>query len=150
MASLLKYTNKDTLKKINRKVALRDFRNSMGNLDRIANRETTHERKVDLRHFMSNPQQIYSKKNVEELNRGLREVGRIQREYIDDQGVNQSIVDAPTNDIEAIKTANAKALEFDKMLAPDASLISEAKNLEELQAMRRKRTRDIRRRMRRT
>jgi hypothetical protein len=148
MASLLKYTNMDMKKRINRKVALRDFRNSMGNLNRVANRQNAHERKVDLQHFMSNPQQIYSKRNVAELNRGLRDVGRIQREYIDDQGVNQTIVDAPTNDIEAIKTANAKALEFDKQLAPDPSLISEGKNLEELQAMRKKRTRDIRRRMR--
>ena len=97
---------------------------------------------------MNNPQEVYSKQNVNELESKLKDVGRIGREYIDDSGLNQSIKDAPTNDIESIKMANAKAIEFDTMLSPDASLISEAKDLEQLQAIRRKKTRDQRRRMR--
>jgi hypothetical protein len=136
MASLLRYRNKDkTIKMINKKVALRGFRDSMGNLE-------------DLNDFMKNPQLIYSKKNVQELDMKLQETGQLQREYIDDIGVNQRIKDAPTNDIDSIKTANAKALEFDNMLSPDPSLVSDTKNLEELVAMRKKKMRDVRRRMR--
>ena len=148
MASLLKYNNKSTLHMLNRKVALRQFRSSMGDLARQANQEDNLEKKVDLQKFMNNPQEVYSKQNVNELESKLKDVGRIGREYIDDVGLNQTVKDAPTNDIEGIKTANAKAIEFDTMLSPDASLISEAKDLEQLQAIRRKKTRDQRRRMR--
>ena len=149
MASLLRYRNKDeTIKMINRKVALRGFRDSMGNLERMADRENSHEKKLDLNNFMKNPQLIYSKKNVQELDMKLQEVGQLQREYIDDIGVNERIKDAPTNDIESIKIANAKALEYDNMLSPDPSLVSDTKNLEELVAMRKKKMRDVRRRMR--
>jgi len=149
MASLLRYRNKDeTIKMINRKVALRGFRDSMGNLERMADRENSHEKKLDLNDFMKNPQLIYSKKNVQELDMKLQEVGQLQREYIDDIGVNEKIKDAPTNDIESIKIANAKALEFDNMLNADPSLVSDTKNLEELVAMRKKKIRDVRRRMR--
>ncbi|NPD90623.1 MAG: hypothetical protein HGN29_18075 [Asgard group archaeon] len=149
MSSLLRYTKKNSIDKINRRIALREFRKSMGDLERIANMENAQERRVDLGHFMRNPQEIYSKRNVAELNRGLREVGQLQREYIDDIGLNQTILEAPTNDIDAIKTANAKALEFDSMLAPDPSLVSEVKNIEELRAIRKKKNRDMLRRVRR-
>ena len=148
MASLLKYNNKSTLHMLNRKVALRRFRTSMGDLARQANQEDNLEKKMDLQKFMNNPQEIYSKENVNELESKLKDVGRIGREYIDDSGLNQSVLDAPTNDIDSIKQANAKAIEFDTMLSPDSSLISEAKDLAQLQAIRRKKTRDQRRRMR--
>ncbi|MHA2051885.1 MAG: hypothetical protein ACW986_19935, partial [Promethearchaeota archaeon] len=90
----------------------------------------------------------YSKQNVNELESKLKDVGRIGREYIDDPGLSQAILDAPTNDIESIKMANAKAIEFDTMLSPDSSLISEAKDLEQLRSIRRKKMRDQKRRMR--
>jgi hypothetical protein len=120
----------------------------MGDLARQANQEDNLEKKVDLQKFMNNPQEVYSKQNVNELESKLKDVGRIGREYIDDAGLNQTVKDAPTNDIDSIKQANAKAIEFDTMLSPDSSLISEAKDLEQLQAIRRKKTRDQRRRMR--
>lgn len=148
MASLIKYQQRGTFTRLNRKVRLRDWRRTMGDLDRQANQEDSLESKVDLNQFMKNPMEVFSKANVQELEMKLREKGNLQREYIDDIGLNQSIVNAPTNDIEDIKKANAKALEWDSMLSPDASLVSAAKNLDELRAGRKKKMRDQRRMMR--
>ena len=152
MASLLNYSNKGTLKKLNRKVALRQFRTMMGDLERQANQEDRLEKKVDLKSFMNNPHEVYSKRNVDELNKNLRNVGNLQREYIDDIGLNQTNKDAPPDDIESIKKANAKALEWDNQLNPDPSLIAQqstAKSLAERSENRKRELRNINRMKRR-
>ncbi len=152
MASLIKYQKKGTLSRLQRKVQIREFRNMLGNLQREAANEDRQEMKVDMRNFMKNPMEIYSKKNVEELDRNLRNLGNLQREYIDDIGLNQTIVDAPTNDIDELKKANAKALAWDNQLSPDPSLLADTltaqKSLEDRAATRRKNQRDRKRRLR--
>ena len=124
MSSLLKYQKKGQLAFLKRKVQLRNFRTSMGNLEKQAEIEDKKELEVDLKNWMSNPQEIYSKENVKELNKNLLNVGNLEREYIDDVGLNQTVKDAPTDDISSIKKANAKALEYDNKLNPDPALIA--------------------------
>lgn len=152
MSSLLKYSSKNTLSKLNRKVALRNFRRTMGNLESEAKADNNLEHRVDMKEFMNNPQGIYSKKNVVELESKLKDVGQLQRQYIDDIGVNQTILTAPTNDIELIKMANALALKHDNMLSPDPALIASqqtAKSLAEKSEGRQKILRDRKRKMNR-
>lgn len=152
MTSLLKYSSKNTLPRLNRKVALRNFRRTMGNLEAEAKTDNNLEHRVDIKEFMNNPQGIYSKKNVEELESKLKDVGQLQRQYIDDIGVVQTILAAPTNDIESIKMANAAALKHDNMLSPDPTLIAAqqtAKSLAEKSEGRKKILRDRKRKMNR-
>ena len=145
MASLLRYCNSVDFNRLERKVELRRWRQNMGNLDRDANKQDKQEQKADMGLFMKNPMEIFNKENVAELEMKLKQTGNLQRDYIDDIGLNQTIVMAPLNDVEGIKTANASALAYDNQLAPDPSLVSEAKNLDELRAGRKKKMRDMRR-----
>ena len=134
--------------RLKRKVALRAFRSTMGNLEKEAKKENSIEKRVDMKEFMKNPQEIYSKENVAELERKLKDVGNLQREYIDDTGLNQSLLEAPTNDVDALKASNAAALKFDNMLSPDPSLIAQqstAKSLEQKSMDRKKILRDMKR-----
>ena len=151
MTSLLRYSNDETFMRLKRKVALRAFRSTMGDLEREAKKENSMEQRVDIKEFLKNPQEIYSKQNVAELESKLKDIGNLQREYIDDVGLSQTLLEAPTNDVDALKASNAAALKFDNMLSPDPSLIaaqSTAKSLEQKSMDRKKILRDQRRQSR--
>ena len=151
MTSLLRYSNDETFMRLKRKVALRAFRSTMGDLEREAKKENSMEQRVDIKEFLKNPQEIYSKQNVAELESKLKDIGNLQREYIDDVGLNQVLLEAPTNDVDSLKASNAAALKFDNMLSPDPSLIAQqstAKSLEEKSRDRKKILRDQRRQSR--
>lgn len=139
------FTCDKTIDYIERRRRLRAFRKMMGDLEKEYMREAQKAERKDLNVEMKNPEEIFNKSNVKEMESKLNQNWNNQRRFIDTNGsADDLLYAAPTNDIQGIKTANTNALNFTNQLNPSPELTEQKQQTEILKTLRDNRMKKLR------